>query len=159
MSEKPLVPYKSLKQKQKVRIADWMYRETLRFFLEHQRMPEKNLNCCVKLFTPKYGSVIIGLPMRKSNIFTPDGWIPMPCASSGMPKQGLLWNLSPSSQSRRKPAKLPVRGKRKSVNPLQRNPARMIVSSLSLDIPLAVRPMVLHGRKWDWNLGRTSHYK
>ena len=40
MSEKPLVPYKSLKQKQKVRIADWMYRETLRFFLEHQRMPE-----------------------------------------------------------------------------------------------------------------------
>mgnify|MGYP000000116861 FL=1 len=40
MSEKPLVPYKSLKQKQKARIADWMYRETLRFFLEHQRMPE-----------------------------------------------------------------------------------------------------------------------
>ena len=40
MSEEPLVPYKSLKQKQKARIADWMYRETLRFFLEHQRMPE-----------------------------------------------------------------------------------------------------------------------
>ena len=40
MSEKPLVPYKSLKQKQKARIADWMYRETLRFFLEHQQMPE-----------------------------------------------------------------------------------------------------------------------
>ena len=40
MPEKPLVPYKSLKQKQKARIADWMYRETLRFFLEHQRMPE-----------------------------------------------------------------------------------------------------------------------
>ena len=40
MPEKPLVPYKSLKQKQKARIAYWMYRETLRFFLEHQRMPE-----------------------------------------------------------------------------------------------------------------------
>ncbi len=40
MPEKPLVPYKSLKQKQKAHIADWMYRETLRFFLEHQRMPE-----------------------------------------------------------------------------------------------------------------------
>lgn len=39
MPEKPLVPYKSLKQKQKARITDWMYRETLRFFLEHQRMP------------------------------------------------------------------------------------------------------------------------
>lgn len=40
MPEKPFVPYQSLKQKQKARIADWMYRETLRFFLEHQRMPE-----------------------------------------------------------------------------------------------------------------------
>ena len=40
MPEKPLVPYKALKQKQKARIADWMYRETLRFFLQHQRMPE-----------------------------------------------------------------------------------------------------------------------
>ena len=40
MPEKPLVPYQSLKQKQKARIAGWMYRETLRFFLEHQRMPE-----------------------------------------------------------------------------------------------------------------------
>ena len=40
MPENPLVPYKSLKQKQKARIADWMYRETLRFFLQYQRMPE-----------------------------------------------------------------------------------------------------------------------
>ena len=40
MPEKPLVPYKALKQKQKARIADWMYRETLRFFLQCQRMPE-----------------------------------------------------------------------------------------------------------------------
>ena len=40
MSEKPLVPYKALKQKQKARIADWMYRETLRFYLQYQRMPE-----------------------------------------------------------------------------------------------------------------------
>lgn len=39
MPEKPLVPYKSLKQKQKARIADWMYRETLRFYLANQRMP------------------------------------------------------------------------------------------------------------------------
>ena len=40
MPEKPLVPYKALKQKQKARIADWMYRETLRFFLQYQQMPE-----------------------------------------------------------------------------------------------------------------------
>ena len=40
MPEKPLVPYKALKQKQKARIADWMNRETLQFFLQYQRMPE-----------------------------------------------------------------------------------------------------------------------
>lgn len=40
MLETLYVPYKSLKQKQKARIADGMYRETLRFYLEHQRMPE-----------------------------------------------------------------------------------------------------------------------
>lgn len=40
MPEKLLVLYKSLKQKQKARIADWMYRETLRFYLANQRMPE-----------------------------------------------------------------------------------------------------------------------
>ena len=40
MPEKPLVPYKALKQKQKAHISDWMYRETLRFFLQYQRMPE-----------------------------------------------------------------------------------------------------------------------
>ena len=39
MPEQPLVPYKALKQKQKARIADWMYRETLRFFLQYLRMP------------------------------------------------------------------------------------------------------------------------
>ena len=82
MPEKPLVPYKALKQKQKARIADWMYRETLQFFLQYQRMP----------------------------------------------KLGLLWNLSPSSQSRRKLQNLPESGKRKSVNPLQWNSGRMIVS-------------------------------
>ncbi len=36
---KPLKPYKSLKQMQKARIADKMYRVTLRFHLEHGRMP------------------------------------------------------------------------------------------------------------------------
>ncbi len=36
---KLLVPYKSLKQTQKARIADWMYRETLRYYLEHGCMP------------------------------------------------------------------------------------------------------------------------
>lgn len=36
---KPLVPYKSLKQKQKARIANWMYRETLHYYLEHGCMP------------------------------------------------------------------------------------------------------------------------
>jgi len=33
--------YKELKQKQKAKIADYMYRETLRFYLKNQRMPEE----------------------------------------------------------------------------------------------------------------------
>ncbi len=33
--------YKELKQKQKAKIADYMYRETLRFYLQNQRMPEE----------------------------------------------------------------------------------------------------------------------
>lgn len=32
--------YKQLKQKQKLRIAEMMYRETLRFYLQNQRMPD-----------------------------------------------------------------------------------------------------------------------
>ena len=40
MPEQSFVPYKALKQKQKARISDWMYKETLHFFLEHQRMPD-----------------------------------------------------------------------------------------------------------------------
>ena len=40
MQEQSFVPYKALKQKKKARISDWMYKETLHFFLEHQRMPD-----------------------------------------------------------------------------------------------------------------------
>lgn len=40
MPEQSFVPYKALKQKQKAHISDWMYKETLHFFLEHQRMPD-----------------------------------------------------------------------------------------------------------------------
>lgn len=55
-----------------------------------------------------------------------------------------MWNLLPSRQSRRTLPNLRESEKRKSVNPLQQNPGRMIVSSSLQDIPPAVRPMVLH---------------
>lgn len=57
MPEKPLVPYKSLKQKQKARIADWMYRETLRFYLTNQRMPdaEEAEHLCVIIYAKVRG--------------------------------------------------------------------------------------------------------
>lgn len=92
--------------------------------------------------------------IMKSRRFTPNGWIPMPSVSRGMPRQGLLWNPSLSRQSRRTPKSLPENGKRKGWNLLQRNPGRMIVSFSLQDIPPAVRPMVLPGRKWGWSLGR-----
>lgn len=37
----PNKTYKDLKQKQKAKIADWMYRETLRFYLTNSRMPDE----------------------------------------------------------------------------------------------------------------------
>lgn len=37
---KPYKTYKDLKQKQKLRIANFMYRETLRFYLTHGHMPD-----------------------------------------------------------------------------------------------------------------------
>ena len=160
MPEKPLVPYKSLKQKQKARIADWMYRETLRFFLQCQRMPEsEEVETLCQTVYVKVRTRTIGSPTMKSGSFMPNGWMRMPCASSGMSKKGLPWNLSPSSQRRRTLPNLRESGKRKSVNPLQRNPGRMIVSSSLQDIPPAVRPMVLHGRKWGWSLGKNFRNK
>lgn len=129
MPEKPLVPYKALKQKQKARIADWMYRETLRFFLQFQRMPESEEfeTLCQTVYTKVRGanSRVAYEEIRQLYAKRLDAML---CASSGMSKLGLLWNLSPSSQSRRKLQNLPESGKRKSVNPLQRNPGRMIVS-------------------------------
>jgi len=37
----PNKTYKDLKQKQKAKIADWMYRETLQFYLTNSRMPDE----------------------------------------------------------------------------------------------------------------------
>ena len=58
MPEKPLVPFKSLKQKQKARIADWMYRETLRFFLQYLRMPatEEVETLCQTVYAKVWGA-------------------------------------------------------------------------------------------------------
>ena len=160
MPEKPLVPYKSLKQKQKARIADWIYRETLRFFLQCQRMPEsEEVETLCQTVYVKVRTRTIGSPTMKSGSFMPNDWMRMPCASSGMSRQRLHWNLLPSRQSRRKPRNLRESGKRKSVNPPKRNLGRMIVSFLSPDTPPAVCPMVLHGRKWSWSRGRISLYE
>lgn len=59
MPEKPLVPFKSLKQKQKARIADWMYRETLRFFLQYLRMPatEEVETLCQTVYAKVRGAI------------------------------------------------------------------------------------------------------
>lgn len=56
---KPYKTYKELKQKQKLRIANFMYRETLRFYLEHSRMPDSDEAqlLCSKIYSKVLGSV------------------------------------------------------------------------------------------------------
>ena len=39
MEQKPMKPYKQLKQKQKAKISDYMYLETQAFWQTNQRMP------------------------------------------------------------------------------------------------------------------------
>lgn len=43
MEQKPIKPYKQLKQKQKAKISDYMYLETQVFWLAAQRMPSTDL--------------------------------------------------------------------------------------------------------------------
>ena len=58
---KPYKTYKELKQKQKLRIANFMYRETLRFYLTHGHMPTlMKQNRCVPLFTPRCSVLVTG---------------------------------------------------------------------------------------------------
>lgn len=60
MSETLYVPYKSLKQKRKAQIANWMCQETLCFCLEYQRLPEAEKleqlcqNIYIKIRSGKY---------------------------------------------------------------------------------------------------------
>ena len=118
MPEKPLVPYKSLKQKQKARIADWMYRETLRFFLEHQRMPEaEEFELLYQTVYAKVRSSNYRVAYEESNIFTPNGWIPMPCRIQRDAEAGITWNLSPKQPKQKKTGKAPRPRKKKKREP------------------------------------------
>lgn len=62
----PNKTYKDLKQKQKAKIAEWMYRETLRFYLTNSRMPDET-ECeqiCRCIFT-KIESTSIWVPYEE----------------------------------------------------------------------------------------------
>ena len=55
---KPYKTYKELKQKQKLRIANFMYRETLRFYLTHGHMPDadETESLCAVIYTKVLGA-------------------------------------------------------------------------------------------------------
>ena len=160
MPEKPLVPYKSLKQKQKARIADWMYRETLRFFLEHQRMPE------AEEFELLYQTVYA--KVRSSNYRVAYEEIQHLYAKrldsyalriQRDAEAGITLESLTKQPKQKKTGKAPRPRKKKKREPAATESWRMIVSFLSPDTPPAVRPMVLLGKKWGWSLGRTFLYK
>lgn len=55
---KPYKAYKELKQKQKLRIANFMYRKTLRFYLTHGHMPDADETeaLCAVIYTKALGA-------------------------------------------------------------------------------------------------------
>ena len=129
MPEKPLVPYKALKQKQKARIADWMYRETLRFFLEHQRMleAEEFESLCQTVYAKVRSSNyrvsyedIQHLYAKRLDSYTQRVQRDM--------EAGITLESLTKQPKQKKTGKAPRPRKRKSVNPLQWNPGRMIGS-------------------------------
>ena len=94
MPEPLLVPYKALKQKQKARISDWMYKETLHFFLEHQRMPDADeAETLCSAVCLKVQSSNSGWPAMRSGDYFSSAWMSMPNVSSGMPMQVLHWTI------------------------------------------------------------------
>lgn len=57
--------YKHLKQKQKAKIADWMYRETCSFYSNHERMPnESEVDDLTKMIYTKICSLAICVPYQ-----------------------------------------------------------------------------------------------
>lgn len=58
--------YKDLKQKQKAKIADWMYRETCKFYSDMGRMPtEEDEDKLTKMVYQKICSVAIWVPYEE----------------------------------------------------------------------------------------------
>ena len=64
--KEPNKKYKDLKQKQKARIADWMYEKTCDYYREHERMPEDG-ECekLVKEVFSKIESLAIWVPFEE----------------------------------------------------------------------------------------------
>lgn len=63
MQKEPNKTYKDLKQKQKAKIADWMYQETCRFYSTHNRMPNENeADDLAKMIYEKICSLAIWVP-------------------------------------------------------------------------------------------------
>lgn len=66
MQHQPNKKYKDLKQKQKAKIADWMFLETNRFFTENGRMPEEGeIEALAKTVYEKICSLVIWVPYEE----------------------------------------------------------------------------------------------
>ena len=66
MQHQPNKKYKDLKQKQKAKIADWMFLETNRFFTENGRMPvEGEIEALAKSIYKKICSLAIWIPYEE----------------------------------------------------------------------------------------------
>lgn len=157
MEQKPIKPYKQLKQKQKAKISDYMYLKTQVFWQATQRMPSADLELqavaqkvynhigsfCVA-YEEVYAVYLKKLPHIIERLET-DGLPGHIRSHAGIKELQRARAVKKAGKPRKKRAK-------KQWN--QHCLSRMMSSFLLRAIPLAVRLMVLPGKKWGWSPGK-----
>lgn len=151
MEQIPPKPYEQLKQKQKAKVSDYMYLETLAFWQMNQRMPSTDSE--MQAVTQKVYDHIASFHVAYEEVYAV--YLKIECLQAdGLP--GHIRSHAEIKELQRVcAAKKAGKPRKKRAKKLwnQRCLNRMIPSFSLQAIPLAVRPMVLLGKKWGWSPG------
>lgn len=157
MEQKPIKPYKQLKQKQKAKISDYMYLETQAFWQTTQRMPSADSE--LQAVAQKVYDHIVSFRVAYEEVYA--AYLKkLPHIIECLQADGLPGHIRSHAEikelQRVCAAKKAGKPRKKRAKKLwnQRCLNRMIPSFSLQAIPLAVRPMVLPGKKWDWSPGK-----
>lgn len=157
MEQKPIKPYKQLKQKQNAKISDYMYLETQAFWQTKQRMPstDSELQAVAQKVYNHIGSFRVAYEEVYTVYLKKLPHIIERLQADGLP--GHIRNHAEIKELQRVRAAKKAGKSRKKRAKKQWNQhclSRMIPSFLLRAIPLAVLLMVLPGKKRVWSLGR-----